>query len=75
MKILALERELPGVSADGFKLHLRAEAIKIWGLYRQSVIRELYFNPETHTALLVLECQDLDEANKRSPSCRWCRLV
>jgi hypothetical protein len=34
MKILALEQEIPGVTGDQFKPHLRAEAARIWELYQ-----------------------------------------
>jgi muconolactone delta-isomerase len=58
MKILALEREIQGTPATAFRALLQSEAAKVWELYQQGVIRELYFNAEEHTAVLVLECQD-----------------
>ncbi len=62
MKIIALEREMPGVSSEQFLPHLRAEAAKVWGLYQRGVARELYFRQDQSTAVLVLECADLAEA-------------
>jgi hypothetical protein len=64
MKILALEVETPGVSGKQFRPHLEAEAARVWELYQAGVIRELYFNPERHTAVLVLECADQEEAGQ-----------
>jgi hypothetical protein len=64
MKILALERELPGVPASAFRPLLNAEAAKVWDLYQKGVIRELYFNAENHTAVLMLECDDLQAARQ-----------
>jgi hypothetical protein len=64
MKILALEREIPGAPVDAFRSLLRAEAAQVWELYQQGVIRELYFNAEKHTAVLVLECEDPQTAIK-----------
>jgi muconolactone delta-isomerase len=64
MKILALEQEISGVTAEQFQPHLRAEAARAWELYRAGVIRELYFRPGLHTAVLVLECTGLEEATQ-----------
>ena len=64
MKVLALEKEIPGTPATAFRALLKAEAAKAWELYQQGVIRELYFNAEEHTAVLVLECQDLQAARQ-----------
>lgn len=64
MKILALEREEPGLSAAEFQPHLCVEARQAWTLYRSGTIRELYFNEETHTAVLVLECATVEEARR-----------
>jgi hypothetical protein len=62
MKILALERETPGHTNDDFAPHLRAEAERVWALYQDGLIRELYFRADRSEAILVLECADLDEA-------------
>jgi hypothetical protein len=62
MKILALEQELPGHTNDDFTPHLRAEAERVWGLYQDGLIRELYFRADRSEAVLVLECASLDEA-------------
>ena len=63
MKILALEREAAGATADDFRPRLQAEAARAWELYQAGVIRELYFDGQQHTAVLILECVDLEEAN------------
>ncbi len=62
MKILALEREVPGTPADAFAPYLKAEALRAWELVQAGVIRELYFDRDQHTAVLMLECADLDAA-------------
>jgi muconolactone delta-isomerase len=62
MKILALERETPGTPATAFQPLLKEEAAKVWELYQQGVIHELYFNAQKHTAILVLESVDLQAA-------------
>jgi hypothetical protein len=59
MKILALEKERPGMGAEDFAPHLEAEARRAWELHRAGVIRELYFRSDRREAVLVLECEDL----------------
>jgi muconolactone delta-isomerase len=66
MKVLALEHETPladgAVSATDWQPHLKAEAARAWELYQAGIIRELYFRPDQHTAVLVLECASIAEA-------------
>lgn len=63
MKILALEKEVPGVLPEQFQKHSKAEAARIWTLYQQGKLREIYFNADTHEAVLILECDDRQEAD------------
>ena len=62
MKIIAFEREMPGIAAEQFASYLPAEAAKVWELYLSGLARELYFRQDQSTAVLVLECASLDEA-------------
>lgn len=64
MKILAMERELPGAGPAFSDPVLRAEAQRLWELVQQSVVRESYFDAGRHAAVLVLECGDLGEAQQ-----------
>lgn len=62
MKFLALEVESPDVVSSDFEPHLRDEAKHVWELQQQEIIREAYFRADRHTAVLVLECDDLVHA-------------
>jgi muconolactone delta-isomerase len=64
MKILALEKELPGVKAEAFQPHLKDEAHRVWELQQSGLLREIYFNSNQHTAVLVLECPSVEEARR-----------
>lgn len=64
MKILALERQLPNVTESDFRPHLKAEAFRVWELFQQGVIREIYFRGDARTAVLILECAAEDEAGR-----------
>jgi hypothetical protein len=65
VKIIALERETPGVTTEQFKPYLMAEAVKLWDLYQAGLVRESYFRQDLSTAVLVLECTGLDEARAK----------
>lgn len=62
MKILAIERELPGATAEDFRPHLKAEARRAWELYQAGVFREMYFRADEAVAVLMLECADVGAA-------------
>jgi muconolactone delta-isomerase len=64
MKILALEHELPGGTAEKFQQHARAEAARAWDLHQQGILRELYFRADRSEAVLVLECDDIKSAQE-----------
>lgn len=64
MKILALEHELPGATAEEFQQHAHVEALRVWELHQQGVIRELYFRADRSEAVLVLECEDVESARQ-----------
>jgi hypothetical protein len=62
MKILALEKEMPGSQADRFQPLLRAEAMAVWNLRQRDLLREIWFDAQEHTAVILLECASLLEA-------------
>lgn len=62
MRIIALEKEEPGFSAEEFRPHLKAEAARAWELYQAGLIREIYFRADVSEAVLMLECADVNEA-------------
>jgi len=64
MEILAMKREIPGVGEDDFKPHLKAEAARVWELYRIGVFRELCFRKDRPAAALMMECADVKESNQ-----------
>ena len=62
MKILALEKELPGATAETFQPLLKDEARRVWELKQSGALREIYFRTDQHTAILMLECPSVEEA-------------
>jgi len=63
MKILALEKEVPNTTSEQFAPHLKAEAARVWELYKSGQLREIYFRGDRDEAVLILECASVDEAN------------
>jgi hypothetical protein len=64
MKILAIEMETEGIQPDQYRPHLKPEAKRVWELYQNGTIRELYFRTDRSEAVLMLECMDGTEAQK-----------
>lgn len=62
MKILALEKESPNTMPEQFTPHLKAEAARVWELYKSGELREIYFRGDRSEAVLILECVDVEEA-------------
>ena len=62
MKILALEQQVPNVNQERMRPYLEEEALCVWDLLQQSVLREIYFRADAHQAVLILECENGDEA-------------
>lgn len=57
MKILAIEKEMPGIKDSDYQPWLEAEARKAWELHQEGLIRELYFTDDRF-AVLILEARD-----------------
>lgn len=64
MKILALEKESPDIKPEQFANHLKLEAKRIWELYQDGIIREIYFRQDHSEAVLILESANTEEANQ-----------
>ncbi len=62
MKILAIEKELPGATAEAFAPLLKPEAARVYELCQADVVREIYFRADEHAAVLILECADVTAA-------------
>lgn len=64
MKIIALERELPGATPAAYQRLAQQESRVAWELHQAGSIRELYFRADEPTAVLILECASTEEASK-----------
>lgn len=65
MKILAIEKNIPGVKFEQFTPELlKLEAAKAWEYYESGIFRELYFTKEDNRAIIILECETSEIAKK-----------
>ena len=62
MKILALERPTADADEQRIKALRGKEAARVWKLGTQGIIRDMYFRRDTGTSVLILETNDVDEA-------------
>jgi hypothetical protein len=62
MRILALESASPASSPQAFAALAREEAAALWALVQSGVVRDTWFRSDRTDAVLLLECQDLEEA-------------
>lgn len=62
MKILAIEKELKEKDHTNFEPHLKSEALNVWELVKDDIIREIYFDALKHTAVIILECESVEVA-------------
>ena len=64
MKILAIEKAVPGTPDWAFAPYLATEAREAWRLHQDGILRELYFRADSDEAVLVLECTDAAAARR-----------
>lgn len=65
MRIIAIQKENPGLDKRDFVPYLRDEARQGWKLYKEGIIREMYFREDKPEAVLILECNGLEEAQEK----------
>lgn len=64
MKILAIEKENEDINPNEFKKYAKDEAVIVWELYKLDKIREIYFREDENCAVIILECETVNEAKK-----------
>lgn len=62
MKILCLDRPLPGATFEKYQPHLKHEVEHTWATYKNGALRDIYFRQDRPGVALFLECQTIDEA-------------
>lgn len=62
MRILAIEKENSETAGPDATPFLEGEAKRVWELYRDGQLREIWFTMTDHRAVLLLECSSEQEA-------------
>ena len=62
MRILCIDRPLPGATFERYKPHLQAEVRHTWEAYKTGVVRDIYLRQDRPGVAIFLECSSVDEA-------------
>ena len=64
MKMLCLDRPLPGATFEKYQPHLQNEVLHVWQAYKNGIVREIYSRQDRPGVAIILECANVDEAKK-----------
>lgn len=64
MKILCLDRPLPGATVEKYQPHLLEEIRHAWQAYRKDIFREVYFRQDRPGVAIIVECASVEEAKE-----------
>jgi len=62
MRILCIDRPLPGAAFEKYKPHLQAEVRHTWEAYKKGLVRDIYLRQDRPGVAIFLECSSVDEA-------------
>jgi len=64
MKIIAISSRREGVTPEKAHEFQKQEARRVWELYTENKLREIYFRKDRPGGVLVLECDSVDQARE-----------
>ncbi len=64
MKILCLDRPLPGATFEKYQPHLLDEVRHTWAAYKSGLVREIYFRQDRPGVAIMAEATSVEEAKK-----------
>jgi hypothetical protein len=64
VKILCLDRPLPGATLEKYQPHLQNEVRHVWQAYKNGIVREIYSRQDRPGVAIILECASFDEAKE-----------
>jgi hypothetical protein len=64
VKVLVTTSDARQAKPMDFVSHSKPEARRVWELYKEGTLREIYFRADKPDAILVLECPDLESARE-----------
>jgi hypothetical protein len=64
MKVLLLDRPLPGATFEKYQPHIVNEVRHSWAAYKSGLIREIYFRQDRPGVAIMAEAASVEEAKK-----------
>ncbi|MYM91763.1 superoxide dismutase [Rugamonas sp. FT82W] len=64
MKLLCLDIPQPGATPDQYQPHLLAEARHGWQLYKNGIVRDIYFRQDRPGVAIIAEAESVEAAHK-----------
>ena len=64
MKILCLDRPLPGATLEKYQPYLLDEVSHAWQSYKNGIIREIYCRKDRPGVAIMAECESAEEAKR-----------
>ena len=64
MKLLCLDRPLPGASLEALQPHLLDEVRFAWNLYKDDFIREINLRLDRPGVAIIAECESVEKAGE-----------
>jgi hypothetical protein len=64
MRILCLDRPLPGATFDKYQPHLKDEVRHTWAAYKNGIIRDIYFRQDRPGVAVLVECESVEKAKE-----------
>jgi len=64
MKIMAMAKILPDATPGKIQQYLKVETAKAWEFYMAGVFREMYIRTDSPSAVLMLECANVETARE-----------
>jgi hypothetical protein len=64
MKLLCLDIPMPGASPEKYQPHLLGETLHGWALYKNGIVRDIYFRQDRLGVAIIAECDSVDAARQ-----------
>jgi hypothetical protein len=67
IRVLCLDRPLPGATFEKYQPHLQDEARHTWQACKKGLVREIYFRQDRPGVAIIVECETVEDAKRAFP--------
>ncbi|MGB7195046.1 MAG: superoxide dismutase [Collimonas pratensis] len=64
MKLLCLDIPQPGASLEKYQPHMLDELRHTWQLYKDGIVRDIYFRQDRPGVAIIAECESVEAATQ-----------